>query len=183
MCWCFLSKLPFVCSFMRPPPSLLHKAALVLECDVFGHLYRLQFRTWKADDTFIIVILTVMVIIVCFQIFFEKNRNPTPFPLGFKPRCRGVGVAGASKAQWLWCPGSHPSGQVGHWAVQQQTRRPRRSEAHPPGSHSSLLILPLLVSPVCQGQREAGAASLFVCVVGMACVSFLVFGLTAGLSP
>lgn len=42
-------------------------------------------------------------------------------------------MAGASKAQWLWCPGSHPSGQVGHWAVQQQARWPGRSEAHPPG--------------------------------------------------
>lgn len=63
---------------MRPPPSLLHKAALVLECDVFGHLYRLQFRTWKADDTFIIIILMVLVIIVCFQIFFEKTETQHP---------------------------------------------------------------------------------------------------------
>jgi hypothetical protein len=35
---------------------------------------------------------------------------------------------------------------------------------------------------VCQGWREAGAASLLVCVVGVACVSFLVFALMAVLS-
>lgn len=91
-------------------------------------------------------------------------------------------MAGAFKGQWLWCPGSHPSGQVGHWAVQQQARPPGSSEAHPPG-RSLLSLLPFLVSPVCQGRREAGAASLHVCVVGMACVSFLVFGLMAALSP
>lgn len=92
-------------------------------------------------------------------------------------------MAGAFKDQWLWCPGSHPSGQVGHWAVQQHARRPGSSEAHPPGQLLFSLLLPLLVSPVCQGRREARAASLLVCVVGMACVSFLVFGLLAALSP
>lgn len=72
-----------------------------------------------------------------------------------------------------WATGQY-SNKLGGQGVLRPTLR---------ASHSSLLILPLLVSPVCQGRREARAASLLVCVVGMACVSFLVFGLTAGLSP
>lgn len=92
-------------------------------------------------------------------------------------------MAGAFfKDQWLWCPGSHPSGQVGHWAVQQQARQPGSPRPTLRASRSSLL-LPLLVSPVCQGWGEARAASLLVCVVGVACVSFLVFGLIAVLLP
>lgn len=71
---------------------------------------------------------------------------------------------------------------MGHWAVQQQARQPGSSKAPLRAGHSSLL-LPLLVSPVCQGWREAGAASLLVCVVGVACVSFLVFGPIAVLLP
>lgn len=73
-----------------------------------------------------------------------------------------------------WATGQY-SNKLGGQGVLRPTLR---------ASHSSLLILlPLLVSPVCQGRREAGAASFLVCVVGMACVSFLVFGLIAGLSP
>lgn len=74
---------------MRPPPSLLHKAALVLECDVFGHLYRLQFRTWKADDTFIIIILTVLVIIV-FR-FSLRKQKPNTLPFRFQTKVQGGG--------------------------------------------------------------------------------------------
>lgn len=62
---------------------------------------------------------------------FEKTKTQHP-SLSVLNQGAG-GVAGASKDQWLWCPGSHPSGQVGHWAVQQQARRPGNSEAHPPG--------------------------------------------------
>lgn len=74
-------------------------------------------------------------------------------------------MAGASKAQWLWCPGSHPSGQVGHWAVQQQARWPGRSEAHPPGQSlfSSYSSSPPRKSGVSGPEGGQGSLSPRVC--------------------
>lgn len=76
----FLSKSPFVCSFMRPhdPPLCAQGGSGPLECDVFGHLQRLQFYTGRLMTPFIIVILMVLVIIVCFKIFFKKTKAQHP---------------------------------------------------------------------------------------------------------
>lgn len=84
--------------------------------------------------------------------------------LFFFLRTSGSGAL-ASTPQARWATGQY-SNKLGSQGVPRPTLR---------AGHSSLL-LPLLVSPVCQGWREAGAASLLVCVVGVACVSFLVFG-------
>lgn len=86
-------------------------------------------------------------------------------------RTSGSGAL-ASTPQARWATGQY-SNKLGSQGVPRPTLR---------AGHSSLL-LPLLVSPVCQGWREAGAASLLVCVVGVACVSFLVFGPIAVLLP
>lgn len=72
-------------------------------------------------------------------------------------------MAGAFKDQWLWCPGSHPSGQVGHWAVQQQARRPGSSEAHPPGQSRFSSSSPPRESGVSGLERGRGSRSPCVC--------------------
>lgn len=122
-----------------------------------------------------------MVLAIIVLRFSFRKQKPNTLPFRFQTKVQGGGRC-FLKDQWLWCPGSHPSGQVGHWAVQQQARQPGSWRPTLRASRSSLL-LPLFVSPVCQGWRGAGAASLLVCVVGVACVSFLVFGLIAALLP
>lgn len=77
-----------------------------------------------------------------------------------------------------WLPPLRPGGPLGSTAPSQAAR-----EFQGPPSGPSFFSSSLLVSPVCQGWREAGAASLLVCVVGVACVSFLVFGPIAVLLP
>lgn len=73
-----LLKSPFVCSFMRPhhPPSA-QGGFQPLECDVFGHLQRLQFFTGRLMTPFVIIILMVLVIILFVFRFSLRKQKPT----------------------------------------------------------------------------------------------------------
>lgn len=93
--------------------------------------------------------------------FSLRKQKPNTLPFRFQTKVRG---AGASKGQWLWCPGSHPSGQVGHWAVQQQARRPGSSEACPPGCSLFSSSSPPRESGV--SGPGGGPCSLSPCVCG-----------------
>lgn len=123
----------------------------------------------------------VLAIIVCFQIFLLRKQKPNTLPFRFQTKVQGgwqvlLRTSGsgalAPTPRARWATGQY-SNKLGGQGVLRPTLR----------ASPSSLLLPLLVSPVCQGWREAGAASLLVCVVGVARVSFLVFGLIAALLP
>lgn len=105
-----LSKSLFVCSFMRSPPSTLcaQGGFQPLECDVFGHLQRLQFYTGRLMTPFVIIILMVLVIIMfVFRFSFKKTKTQPPSPLGFlKPRCGSSGCFEVSGGPGALAP--HP---------------------------------------------------------------------------
>lgn len=139
---------------MRPPPSTLcaQGGFRPLECDVFGHLQRLQFYTGRLMTPFVIIILMVLVIIMfVFRFSFKKTKTQPPLPLGFKPRC---GEQGASKlvvalVPWLPTPRAR-------WATRRggQQLSGRGVSLRPAfRAYPSSLLLPSS-SHVCQGWRE-----------------------------
>ena len=92
---------------MRPPPSTLcaQGGFRPLECDVFGHLQRLQFYTGRLMTPFVIIILMVLVIITfVFRFSFKKTKTQPPLPLGFKPRCGEQGALKLVVALVPWLP-------------------------------------------------------------------------------
>lgn len=92
---------------MRPPPSTLcaQGGFRPLECDVFGHLQRLQFYTGRLMTPFVIIILMVLVIITfVFRFSFKKTKTQPPLPLCFKPRCGEQGALKLVVALVPWLP-------------------------------------------------------------------------------
>ena len=139
---------------MRPPPSTLcaQGGFRPLECDVFGHLQRLQFYTGRLMTPFVIIILMVLVIIMfVFRFSLRKQKPNPPFPLGFKPRC---GEQGASKlvvalVPWLPTPRARwATGRCDSWASARGSPRPA-FRARP----SSLLLPSSQVTCVRAGGR------------------------------
>lgn len=155
---------------MRPhhPPSA-QGGFRALECDVFGHLQRLQFFTGRLMTPFVIIILMVLVLIM-FVFRFSLRKQPPPF-LGFKPRCGEQGASRLAVALVPWLPTPRA-----RWATR---RRDSWAAGSPPGQPSGASLFSSTSPPLvmCQGWREDGAISLLVCVIGVVCISFLVLGL------
>lgn len=87
----FLSKVAFCVFFYEAPPSTLcaQGGFRALECDVFGHLQRLQFFTGRLMTPFVIIILMVLVLIM-FVFRFSLRKQPPPL-FRFQTKVRGAG--------------------------------------------------------------------------------------------
>lgn len=139
----FLSKSPFVCSFMRPSPSTLcaQGGLRPLECDVFGHLQRLQFSTGRLMTPLVLILLMVLVIIMfVFSDFSLRKQKPNPLLCGFKPRCGEQGASRLVVALVPWLPTPRA-----RWATaQRQLGGPGCPSGPALRARPSSLLLPLL---------------------------------------
>lgn len=136
--------------YEAPPSTLCTRWLPALECDVFGHLQRLQFYTGRLTTPFVIIILMVLVIIMFVFRFFVKNTKTQPPPLGFTPRCGEQGASKLAVALVPWLPTPRA-----RWATRRSDSWAARESPRPAFWCVPLLFyLPSIGVNVCQGWRE-----------------------------